>query len=136
MKNWLIRTKNNHILGPVTKEKVISLIEKGSLRPDDEICSGNGYWIFVREQDLIDKYITGDEVQSFNPVYEAKDVLPDGLNIAEAAQTTFIDIKKMNLKGAPEEEEKEVKKNDKRSGSSMFPEDHDLEYPDVNGKDS
>ncbi len=45
-KNWLIRTKNNHILGPVTKEKVRELYENGSIKGDDEICSGNGLLVF------------------------------------------------------------------------------------------
>lgn len=74
-KNWLIRTKSNHILGPVSKEKVVELYSNGSIKPDDEICSGNGYWFFIRETDLIDKYLLGDGIQSFNPISEAKDIL-------------------------------------------------------------
>lgn len=74
-KNWLIRTKSNHILGPVSKEKVLELYQNGSIKTDDEICSGNGYWFFVRETDLVDKYLKGTTPQSFNPVSEAKDVL-------------------------------------------------------------
>lgn len=72
IKKWLIRTKNNHILGPVSKEKIRELIANGTIKGDDEVCSGNGYWIYVREQDLISKYILGDSSQSFNPVQEAK----------------------------------------------------------------
>lgn len=71
-RSWLIRTKNNHILGPVTKGKIQELISSGNIKGDDEICSGNGYWIYVREQDLVAKYIFGDEPQSFNPVQEAE----------------------------------------------------------------
>lgn len=74
-KNWLIRTKSNHILGPVSKEKVLELYQNGSIKQDDEICSGNGYWFFIRESDLIDRYLLSDNVQSFNPISEAKDVL-------------------------------------------------------------
>lgn len=74
-KNWLIRTKSNHILGPVSKEKVLELYQNGSIKPDDELCSGNGYWFFVREEDLIGRYLLGSKVQSFNPISEAKDVL-------------------------------------------------------------
>lgn len=74
-KNWLIRTKSNHILGPVSKEKILELITNGSIRPDDEICSGNGYWFFMREQDLVDEYLHGGKKQSFNPISEARDVL-------------------------------------------------------------
>ena len=54
-KNWLIRTKNNHILGPVSKQKVRDLLDKGAIKGDDELCSGNGYWFYVREKKLIEK---------------------------------------------------------------------------------
>jgi hypothetical protein len=74
-KNWLIRTKSNHILGPVSKEKVVELYENGSIKPDDEICSGNGYWFFIREDDLVNRFLLGSETQSFNPISEAKNVL-------------------------------------------------------------
>lgn len=74
-KNWLIRTKSNHILGPVSKEKVQELYQNGSIKPDDEICSGNGYWFFIRESELVEKYLLGTAAQSFNPISEAKDVL-------------------------------------------------------------
>ena len=74
-KNWLIRTKSNHILGPVSKEKVLELYHNGSIKPDDEVCSGNGYWFFIREDDLVGRFLLGPEVQGFNPISEAKDVL-------------------------------------------------------------
>lgn len=74
-KNWLIRTKSNHILGPVSKEKVQELYQNGSIKPDDEICSGNGYWFFIRESDLVNKYLMGTSSQTYNPISEAKDVL-------------------------------------------------------------
>ena len=75
IKSWLIRTKNNHILGPVSKEKIQQLIGNGSIKGDDEICSGNGYWFFVRENELVQKYVFGDIVQDFNPVQESMPVL-------------------------------------------------------------
>jgi len=74
-KNWLIRTKSNHILGPVSKEKVQDLYRNGSIKPDDEICSGNGFWFFLREDEMVSRYLLGEEQQGFNPVSEAKDVL-------------------------------------------------------------
>ncbi|MBC75359.1 MAG: hypothetical protein CME64_05020 [Halobacteriovoraceae bacterium] len=76
-KNWLIRTKNNHILGPVSKSKVKELVENGSIKADDEICSGNGFWFYVREKELLNKYLLGAEPQPFNPVSEAESVLGD-----------------------------------------------------------
>jgi hypothetical protein len=74
-KNWLIRTRSNHILGPVSKEKVMELYQNGSIKPDDEVCSGNGYWFFIRETDLVNRFLMGRENQGFNPISEAKDVL-------------------------------------------------------------
>lgn len=74
-KNWLIRTRSNHILGPITKDKVLELYHNGSIKSEDEICSGNGFWFFIREKELVNKYLLGNEVQSFNPISEAKDVL-------------------------------------------------------------
>lgn len=73
-KNWLIRTKSCHILGPVSREKVIELLQNGSIKPEDEICSGNGFWIWLREKDMVDRYLLGNEKQSFNPISEAPDV--------------------------------------------------------------
>lgn len=70
-KNWLIRTKSCHILGPVSREKVIELLKNGSIKPEDEVCSGNGYWIWLRETDLVERFLLGDEKQTFNPISEA-----------------------------------------------------------------
>ena len=78
-KNWLIRTKSNHILGPVSKEKVLELYQNGSIKPDDEVCSGNGYWFFIREEELVERFLLGSEAQGFNPISEAKDVITLGL---------------------------------------------------------
>ncbi len=74
-KNWLIRTRSNHILGPISKEKVLELYHNGSIKSDDEVCSGNGYWFYLREDDLVERFLIGEETQSFNPISEAKDVL-------------------------------------------------------------
>jgi hypothetical protein len=74
-KNWLIRTKSNHILGPVSKEKALELFNNGSIKPDDELCSANGFWFFIREEEMVEKYLKGNETQGFNPISEAKDVL-------------------------------------------------------------
>ena len=106
VKNWLIRTKNNHILGPVSKEKIRELISNGSIKGDDEICAGNGYWIHVREQDLIARYIMGDESQPFNPVQEAEPVFalsPDKNDLEYPAE------------------------------DDVLPAEADLEYPDLSG---
>lgn len=92
-KNWLIRTKSNHILGPVSKEKVLELYHNGSIKGDDEVCSGNGFWFFIREDDLVSKYLLGSEVQSFNPISEAKNVLTSKTNeppVQEESDITLV----------------------------------------------
>ena len=67
-KNWLIRTSTDQLLGPATKEKIIELLDRGMLIDDDEISSGNGYWFWIKEKELLNRYIYGNEVQPFNPV--------------------------------------------------------------------
>ena len=106
VKNWLIRTKNNHILGPVSREKIRELISNGSIKGDDEICSGNGYWIHVREQDLVARYVMGSEQQPFNPVQEAEPVFAL----------------------SPNKDDLEYPK-----GEDKLPGNEDLEYPDREG---
>lgn len=56
-KNWLIRTKSNYIFGPVSKEKIIELYKNGSIHRDDEICCGNSFWFYVREENFINKFL-------------------------------------------------------------------------------
>jgi hypothetical protein len=113
MKNWMIRTKNNHILGPVTREKIRDLIENGSIKQDDEICSGNGYWIFVREQALVNKYIFSDHKQSFNPISEAKSFLTESNDQMD------------NIANQVAINDSSTKMTD------HLPSDDDLEYPDL-----
>lgn len=81
-KNWLIRTKSNHILGPVSREKALELVRNGSIRPEDELCSGNGYWFYLREQELLERYLNEGQTQSFNPICEAPDVFRAGPSMA------------------------------------------------------
>lgn len=107
VKNWLIRTKNNHILGPVSKDKIKQLISNGSIKGDDEVCSGNGYWVYIREQELVAKYVFSDEVQSFNPVTESEPIL------------TYRDVDSPDA--------------DRTDGNgSLLPSDNDLGYPGEN----
>jgi hypothetical protein len=106
-KEWLIRTKNNHILGPVSIKKVRELIENDSIKADDEISCGNGYWFYIREKELVEKYILSEKKQGFNPVTEAETVL-----------------------AAPLKEEVEDIIIDENSGSAI-PNNSDLEFPDL-----
>ena len=67
MRKWLVRTSNNQIFGPISKQKAIELCQNKNISPDDEICMGNGYWFYIRETELLKKYLLGDEEQSFSP---------------------------------------------------------------------
>ena len=49
-KNWLIRTTKLKILGPASRDKIIELVEKGSLAFEDEICVGNGFWFSIKKR--------------------------------------------------------------------------------------
>ena len=53
IKDWLIRTTDHEIIGPVAKEKVVELIETNKLKPEDELCCGNSFWFFVKEKEFI-----------------------------------------------------------------------------------
>ncbi len=114
LKNWLIRTKSNHILGPVSKAKIIELYKSNSVKPDDELCSGNGYWFFVKEKSLIEKYLLAENIQEFNPISEAKDVL-----LGTTSTTGFIEVKKIEEKGFAIDDE------------IKYPTNDDLDYPDM-----
>lgn len=112
MKNWLIRTKNNHILGPVSKNKLVDLYKNGSVKSDDEVSSGNGYWFFVREKELVDRFLMGDEPQGFNPVQEAENMLT-----------------------AKPEEPANDSEFSLDEGDGLTPSDDDLAYPDLGSDD-
>jgi hypothetical protein len=122
-KNWLIRTTNFQILGPITKQKIIEVYHKGALHEDDELSQGNGYWFFVREKDLIEKYIIGNVPQEWSILSEAKNVLTavdqDPLeeeeNILESVSNYTTDTGATNLS----------------KESSALPSNSDLEYPDM-----
>jgi|GEM_PF-6654494 len=125
-KNWLIRTKSNHILGPISKEKLIELIKNNSILPDDEICSGNGYWFFLRESELVEKYIYGSESQTFNPVSEAPDVLTlkENEGIREADDITMVgkvDLKLLNQLKSSDVQTIDSKKNSKKAVKKFQP---------------
>ncbi len=96
-KNWLIRTKNNHILGPVSKGKIQELISSSSIKGDDEVCSGNGYWFFVRENELVEKYINTNHKQDFNPVQEASASQQSVIDELEAKANSGFDFSEPEL---------------------------------------
>lgn len=121
-KNWLIRTRQHQILGPISKSKVIELLEKSSLLDDDELSSGNGYWFQVKETDLMNKYVYGDIVQSFNPISEGESVL----TLAPENKSQTASINPSTLPRETDDSGQESEPED----SDLLPDETDLEYPD------
>lgn len=117
-RNWLIRTYHKQILGPVSKQKLLEFIQKGSVGVTDEVTSGNGYWFSLKEKELVEKYLHGDIPQSFNPVSESKSVLIYRKN--KDKTTSFNSASPNN------------RITDKAaSGDVHLPVEEDLEYPDM-----
>ncbi|OIQ19122.1 MAG: hypothetical protein BM556_07505 [Bacteriovorax sp. MedPE-SWde] len=143
--NWLIRTKQNKILGPVTKEKVIELLNSGSLTDEDEVCSGNGYWFWVKEKDLVQKYLHDNQKQTFNPVAEAftslanaqvEPVTPESiLNLKDTAHSTEVN-KAPSASDIPATPSTSESSESADEEPIVFPEDDDLDYPDMVSNES
>ena len=117
IKNWLIRTKGRQILGPVSKEKLLEFVKKGALSPQDEVSSGNGYWFYINEKELVDKYLFGDVPQSFNPISEAPSVLSIQANKEHTGTLN---------PGLPSLKKAQVS----RGEETALPSEEDLAYPD------
>lgn len=117
-RNWLIRTSQNQILGPVAKEKLLEFIQKGALGLMDEVTSGNGYWFALKEKQLVEKYLYGDVPQSYNPISEAHSVLSQREN---PEKTTSINT-------APANKTQVLKSN---LNAGVTPANDDLEFPDI-----
>lgn len=127
-KCWLIRTTQRQLLGPVSKEKILSFLEKGALAPEDELTSGNGYWFSVKEKDLVEKYLLGDIPQSFNPISEAPSVLTAARDQKEGTAS-------LHPNPVPNKEELKAQAAAQTNSSEEevhLPAQDDLEYPDLN----
>lgn len=121
-RNWLIRTSQNQILGPVAKQKLLEFIQKGALGLTDEVASGNGYWFSLKEKDLVEKYLYGDIPQGYNPISESKSVLSRRDN---PEKTTSINTAPINQT----QHTQVIKVADIMSTAA--PSAADLEYPDM-----
>lgn len=129
-KNWLIRTKQKQILGPVSKEKLISFVEKGALGPEDEVMSGNGYWFSLKERELLDKYVLGDIPQSFDPISEAKTVLSISQERKEGTSSMYPNPSPLKWENdkIPEPQEPTLSSDEQ---DIKLPDDGDLAYPSL-----
>ena len=125
-KNWLIRTVNNRLLGPISKEKLKQLYFEQKIKAEDEVCSGNGYWFKIKEKELVEKYLVGSLNQTFNPISEAITKLPPALDVTPALES--LSYNKINKTQSTVEKDK-IKKVE---AEVKFPESSDLDYPDLN----
>ncbi len=117
-RNWLIRTSQNQILGPVAKQKLLEFIQKGALGLTDEVTSGNGYWFQLREKELVEKYLYGDLPQGYNPISESKSVLAKREKPDSTSSINF----------SPANKTQSTKVDPAQIAS---PKSEDLEFPDV-----
>ena len=121
-RNWLIRTSQNQILGPVAKQKLLEFVQKGALGMMDEVCSGNGYWFALKEKELVEKYLQGDLPQGYNPISESRSVLSRKDN---PDKTTSINTAPVNNNIT------QIIKLDLESLNAATPKADDLELPDL-----
>ena len=124
-KNWLIRTKANQILGPVSLKKIKELVEKGSLKADDEVSCGDGYWFFIREEELVEKYIKNEILQGFNPVSEADSVLTALENITSEEDIMIPDEDDLEFPDLTENPKDQILEELKKESQSLPGEQED-----------
>ncbi len=138
-RNWLIRTSQFQILGPVSKEKVLDFFKKGALGPNDEICTGNGYWFCIREKDLVQKYLLSNNIQDFNPISEARTVLARNGDVAFSGskknnsvtdQTLVLNMSQTSGTTKVLSGESKKEKSEKQD-ELKIPKNEDLDYPDL-----
>ncbi|MDO9181812.1 MAG: hypothetical protein Q7U04_05360, partial [Bacteriovorax sp.] len=118
-RNWLIRTTQKQILGPVAKSKVLEFLDKGALGLNDEVSSGNGYWFSLKEKDLVEKYLLGDVPQTYNPISESISVLSKRENPDKTTSLNATPINKTQV----------LKVGAMLAG--ILPNESDLEFPDI-----
>jgi hypothetical protein len=53
MELWLIRTQENQIVGPFSRDRVLEIIQTGTLTFRDELCRANEEWFFLNETDEV-----------------------------------------------------------------------------------
>ena len=140
-RKWLIRKKGpvTEIMGPMPREELRTLITGNKLNDEDEMCSANGFWFELSESEMVEKYVWGNEIQHFNPVSDAQNVLakiedensdkdsphPQGKEIND------ITLVEMGMKNYCEGKAgQSAKSSTEESGDgAVLPSSSDLEYP-------
>jgi hypothetical protein len=57
---WLVRTAQNLVAGPYSREQVRQMILSGQLKAQDEICRSNHYWIQLHEREEVSAELGSD----------------------------------------------------------------------------
>jgi hypothetical protein len=57
---WLVRTSQNLIAGPYSRDQVRQMILSGQLRAQDEVCRSNHYWIQLHEREEVSSELGAD----------------------------------------------------------------------------
>ncbi len=66
---WLVRTSQNVILGPYSKDEVCAMIGEGALGLQDEVCLANHFWFFLHEHEEVKRQL-GVEVPTAQLISE------------------------------------------------------------------
>ncbi|OFZ39117.1 MAG: hypothetical protein A2385_08065 [Bdellovibrionales bacterium RIFOXYB1_FULL_39_21] len=138
----------------MSRDKIVSLVEKNALGEEDELCSGNGFWFQVRDNEMIDKHLIGAALQDFNRISESVSVLtspPSDAQIKSSSEKVSKVLENTvvtNLKGmkfdvvaeGPENTSQDAPVESKKvesdaDGMVRLPSEKDLEYPDLPGSE-
>lgn len=63
---WLVRTAQNLVAGPYSREQVRQMILSGQLKAQDEICRSNHYWIQLHEREEVSSELGADVLASLS----------------------------------------------------------------------
>jgi hypothetical protein len=85
--SWMIRTAENILSGPFTKDQVIQLIQEGKLDLTDEVCGSGHYWVFLHEEGEIKSQLGIDLPQSFFDAEESTQTESDNTPAAHLVRT-------------------------------------------------
>jgi hypothetical protein len=89
---WLIRTSQNVILGPYSKNEICEMIGEGSLGVQDEVCQANQFWFYLHERDEVQRQL-GMDVPNASLISDDEATLTqtETINVLTAAQEQFGD---------------------------------------------
>lgn len=54
---WLVRTSENKLTGPHTREQLVQQMLDGKLGLQDEVCQANSYWFFLHEASEVQTHL-------------------------------------------------------------------------------